>query len=81
MNLLIIGGGGREHAIAWKASQSEKIKNIYVVPGNPGIAKENKIEVININESIIKYRRFLKLLSSIKRQISITNERNKLWSV
>ena len=54
MNLLIIGGGGREHAIAWKASQSEKIKNIYVVPGNPGIAKENKIEVINIKDPDIE---------------------------
>ena len=42
MNLLIIGGGGREHAIAWKASQSDKVHNIFVTPGNPGIAQEKK---------------------------------------
>ena len=49
MNLLIIGGGGREHAIAWKASQSDKIHNIFVTPGNPGIAQEKKVELVKLN--------------------------------
>ena len=49
MNLLIIGGGGREHAIAWKASQSDKVHNIFVTPGNPGIAQEKKVELIKLN--------------------------------
>ena len=40
MNILIIGSGGREHAIAWKVSQSKMVKNIYAIPGNPGISKE-----------------------------------------
>jgi len=49
MNLLIIGGGGREHAIAWKASQSDKVNNIFVTPGNPGIAQEKKVELVKLN--------------------------------
>ena len=49
MNLLIIGSGGREHAIAWKASQSDKVNNIFVSPGNPGIAQEKKVELVRLD--------------------------------
>ncbi len=38
MNLLILGSGGREHALAWKLSQSDKIENLYIAPGNAGTA-------------------------------------------
>ena len=48
MNILIVGGGGREHALAWKAAQSSAVKHVYVAPGNAGTALESKVENINI---------------------------------
>src|SRR5690349_15695923 len=36
MNVLILGSGGREHAFAWKISQSKKLENLYIAPGNAG---------------------------------------------
>ena len=38
MKILVVGGGGREHALAWKLSQSPKVQAIYCAPGNGGIA-------------------------------------------
>ena len=38
MNVLVIGSGGREHALVWKISQSRRVKKVYCAPGNPGIA-------------------------------------------
>ena len=49
MNVLIIGSGGREHALAWKVAQSEKIDTVYVAPGNAGTAGEPGIENIALD--------------------------------
>ena len=48
MNILIIGGGGREHALAWKAAQSPLADTVYVAPGNAGTAREPGIENVAI---------------------------------
>jgi len=44
MKVLIIGSGGREHALAWRAAQSEKVTAVYVAPGNAGTGLEPKVE-------------------------------------
>ncbi|MBW9259385.1 MAG: phosphoribosylamine--glycine ligase [Candidatus Thiodiazotropha sp. (ex. Lucinisca nassula)] len=48
MNILVIGSGGREHALAWKAAQSPLAEKVYVAPGNAGTALEEKLENIDI---------------------------------
>lgn len=48
MKVLIIGGGGREHALAWKAAQSEHVSKVFVAPGNAGTAHEEKLENVAI---------------------------------
>ena len=48
MNVLIIGSGGREHALAWKTAQSEKVSKVFVAPGNAGSALEDKVENVAI---------------------------------
>ncbi len=50
MNILVIGGGGREHALAWKLAQSGKVKNIYVAPGNGGTELNDRIKNIPISD-------------------------------
>ena len=49
MNVLVIGQGGREHAIAWKLAQSEKVETVFVAPGNGGTEVEDKCKNISIN--------------------------------
>ena len=48
MKILVIGGGGREHALAWKAAESSQVETVYVAPGNAGIALENKVQNVSI---------------------------------
>ncbi len=48
MNILVIGSGGREHALAWKAAQSPLVEKVYVAPGNAGTALEPKLENVAI---------------------------------
>jgi phosphoribosylamine--glycine ligase len=59
MNILIIGSGGREHALAWKAAQSPLAETIFVAPGNAGTALESGIENVDIGvedlDGLIKF--------------------------
>lgn len=50
MNVIVIGNGGREHAISWKLSQSPEIEKIVCVPGNGGSAKENKCKNVDFTD-------------------------------
>ena len=49
MKVLVVGGGGREHALAWKVAQSDQVEVVYVAPGNAGTATENKLKNIAID--------------------------------
>ena len=48
MKILIIGGGGREHALAWKAAQSPKVEQVFVAPGNAGTAREPGVANVSV---------------------------------
>ncbi|WP_227817068.1 phosphoribosylamine--glycine ligase [Nitrogeniibacter aestuarii] len=50
MKVLVIGGGGREHALAWRLAQSPKVNKVYVAPGNAGTAHEPLLENIAITD-------------------------------
>ena len=54
MNALIIGSGGREHAMAWKLAKSETIGKVFVAPGNAGTHLEYHTENIDIKETEIQ---------------------------
>ena len=49
MKVMIIGSGGREHALAWKAAQSPRVEHVYVVPGNAGTAREAKVSNVELD--------------------------------
>ena len=49
MNIMIIGSGGREHALAWKCSQSNQVDSVFVVPGNAGSAREPGVKNIALD--------------------------------
>ncbi len=68
MKILIIGSGGREHALAWKAKQSLKVAKVFVAPGNAGTAMEAGIENIAIDaDDIPALREF-----AVREQIDLT---------
>ena len=50
MNILVIGGGGREHALAWKIAQSNKVQKVFVAPGNGGTARDKRLDNIDITD-------------------------------
>jgi phosphoribosylamine--glycine ligase len=50
MKILVVGSGGREHALAWKLAQSEKIQMVYVAPGNGGTASDPRLQNVDITD-------------------------------
>ena len=51
MNILIIGSGGREHALAWRCAQDNFVKNVFVCPGNAGTYLENKVSNVEMDSN------------------------------
>ena len=49
MNILVIGSGGREHSLAWKAAQSASVDQVFVAPGNAGTAREPALSNVAID--------------------------------
>ena len=58
MKILIIGAGGREHALAWKLSKNEKVEKIFIAPGNAGVKLLIKAENVIMENDIVKYAKF-----------------------
>ncbi len=50
MKVLVVGGGGREHALAWKLAQSSRVETVYVAPGNGGTAQAERIRNVQITD-------------------------------
>jgi phosphoribosylamine--glycine ligase len=59
MKLLVIGSGGREHALAWKLAQSPRVQKVFVAPGNGGTATENGVENVSLSgiEELVAFSR------------------------
>ena len=59
MNILVLGNGGREHALAWKIAQDDQVVQVFVAPGNAGSATENKCKNVALdildNAAIIEF--------------------------
>ena len=69
MKVLVIGGGGREHALAWKLAQSSKVMHVFVAPGNAGTATEEKTSNVDIGAEDIQA--LLKFAQQEKIQLTI----------
>lgn len=50
MKILVVGSGGREHALAWKLAQSERIQMVYVAPGNGGTARDSRLVNVDLTD-------------------------------
>jgi phosphoribosylamine--glycine ligase len=50
MKVLVIGGGGREHALAWKLAQSPRVQMVYLAPGNGGTARDPQLRNVAITD-------------------------------
>lgn len=76
MKVLVIGGGGREHAMAWKVAQSEKVTQVFVAPGNPGTLSEDK--VCNVDIGIEDIQALKNFAENEKIELTIIGPENPL---
>ena len=54
LTVLVVGSGGREHALAWKLAQSERVERVLVAPGNAGTAREPRVENVAVGSQDIE---------------------------
>lgn len=71
MNVLVVGKGGREHALVWKLAQSQRIDKLYVAPGNPGMAALAECVDIRVDTPVAERE---KLVGEIERLIAFAHE-------
>jgi phosphoribosylamine---glycine ligase len=57
MKVLVIGGGGREHALAWRVACSDAVSEVLVAPGNAGTARESKLRNVAVDPWILRHWR------------------------
>ena len=72
MNILVVGKGGREHALVWKLAQSQRIDKLYVAPGNPGMAALAECVDIRVDTPVAERE---KLVGEIERLVAFAHER------
>ena len=76
MKVLIVGNGGREHALAWKVSQSTLVTDVFVAPGNGGTEQEPLVNLAKNNQLMsFKHEGFWKAMDTLKDKIVL----DKIW--
>src|SRR5690348_15278757 len=60
MRLLVLGKGGREHALVWKLAQSPRVERIFCAPGNAGTGLEPKTSNVSIEPALVEFERLIK---------------------
>ena len=66
---MVVGGGGREHAIAWKLAKSSRVATVYVAPGNGGTAREAK--VVNVPLGVGQHEALIEFAQSHKIKLCV----------
>lgn len=74
MNVLLLGSGGREHAIAWSIAQSDKLTQLYIAPGNPGTAQLGK----NVELSLSDFDAILKFIENNRIDLTVVGPEKPL---
>jgi phosphoribosylamine--glycine ligase len=69
MKVLMVGGGGREHALAWKLAQSENVEKVFVAPGNAGTARESKLE--NVEIDVLEFEKLAEFAQSNNVELTV----------